>query len=385
VTDTSTAVDTLGELMASMVLDEFHKEANFMGRGRELSASNQLTVPQVRVTLKPLMDSLTDVQEMELQCRQEQPVVIFVFNAKSVQSSLLQRLENLIPQYTHIFDFYSVDCTEDVMPRAHFRQITEKFEIGELPCTLIFRDGQEAERANGSKNKEFSQIEDYLHKFRHGSHAPVSSAGHYVRLLSKPSGHQEGVIRGKFFQSMGKTCPEIVFEIIRIERATNSILDQAFRDKMRSLEEENRPSDVYVAFHATPEQNIERICRHNLSLAKVGATDKGYFGKGLYFSAHADYCARYIHKGGHKELVPGDAGKMIMFDILPGKQYQLSDATVASMGMERKKGFDSHVSPKKAEWVLFDPAQCVPRAVISFRAVESVKSKIGGGFEPRVK
>ncbi|KAJ3091602.1 hypothetical protein HDU96_003016, partial [Phlyctochytrium bullatum] len=281
-----------------------------------------------------------------------------------------------IPQYNHVADFYSVDCTEDVMPPDCLRQIAEEFEIGEIPCSLVFRNGQEVDRAIGSNFKAFSQIEDHLHEFE-----PITE---YVRLLSKPSAQEAHLIKCKFFQSMGKTFPGLVLEIVRIEKVNNLSLDSMFNFKKHALKTNNRPSDVYTAFHATPEQNIERICNENLSLSFAGATDTGYFGKGLYFSAHADYCARYIQKGGVRELVDGDEGKMIMFDILPGKQFQLSDDTGPSMGQQRKIGFDSHVSPMKAEWVLFDPAQCVPRAVIAFRAVASVRIKIGGGFEQPV-
>ncbi|KAJ3115940.1 hypothetical protein HDU96_010802 [Phlyctochytrium bullatum] len=345
-----------------------------------------MTPAQVRAMLARIAYKVTNVTEMQEHAKNThlKPMVVLLFNAKEMSSNLLSKYDSLISQYKFCVTFFSMDCTDDVMSPPTLRQLLAKHEVGLLPCTLVFKNNHEAIRANGASITEFSQIEDYLHRFAYGSTASTGM-GVVTSLFSKPSNIEEDQFRLKFMQSMGKMYPHLDLEIIKIQKVNNPTLEDAFLARQRKLASESRPNTLLFAFHATPSTNIPAICQFNLSASKIGTTDSGYFGKGFYFSTHADYCARYIHKNGVKDLKLGDTGKMILFAILPGKVFPLSDDSGTSLGMQQKQGYDSHVSPKGAEWVLFDNNHFVPRAVFEFKMVESVKKKVGGSYENYVK
>ncbi len=59
-------------------------------------------------------------------------------------------------------------------------------------------------------------------------------------------------------------------------------------------------------------RNIPIICRSNFSIAKVGsATDKGYYGAGVYFSEKSAVSSGYAR----------DSKQMFICQLLLGKEY----------------------------------------------------------------
>ncbi|KAJ3111840.1 Elongation factor 1-beta [Phlyctochytrium bullatum] len=130
-----------------------------------------------------------------------------------------------------------------------------------------------------------------------------------------------------------------------------------------------------ILFHGTPNENVESICRNNLSMAKKGANDDGYFGSGLYFSDKVDYTTPYTRSPATPVGV-GATGKVIVFKVLLGKTQHLSE-TQNMMGAELLPGIDSYVSPKEFEYVIFNSAQCMPTHVIEWVAEKAASEIIG--------
>ncbi|KAJ3115932.1 Elongation factor 1-beta [Phlyctochytrium bullatum] len=362
----------------------------------ETSTSNMRAVPpspatmtteQIKAALNAVATPLSTFEQVVQKTKLNRPGVFFFFDLDcmtDVWAKFVTLAKNT--SYKEQFNFFTVECTAPAMTPTRRQQITGHFSLGHIPSTLIFKNGAEVERANGSSSVEFSQVEDHIRR-----HVEGSAAAHVdsvVQLLSKPSAYEETAISEKFMKSLAHVYQNagLKFEIIKIEVVRNRRLETAFVAKQKQLKKSGRPDEAHFAFHATPSANVVSICTKNLDPEKRGNTDSGFFGEGFYFSTYADYCARYIYKGGHKgDLKKGDRGKIIMFEILPGKTYKLSNETGRSLGMKRQEGHDSHISPKKAEWVLFHPSQFLPRAVIEFKMIEVENNKFPNGFEDYVK
>ena len=78
------------------------------------------------------------------------------------------------------------------------------------------------------------------------------------------------------------------------------------------------------------------------------------------------------------DVQAGQSGKLLQFDILPGRMYQMADV---KNGAPREEGFDSHVSPKGFEYVMFDSRHVRPRYVISFDVTQAAGAKFEGSPE----
>lgn len=53
-------------------------------------------------------------------------------------------------------------------------------------------------------------------------------------------------------------------------------------------------SNIYFVFHGTNHRNHDSIFEKGFLMKHWGSTDKGYFGKGVYFTPHIEYSASYI-------------------------------------------------------------------------------------------
>jgi hypothetical protein len=60
--------------------------------------------------------------------------------------------------------------------------------------------------------------------------------------------------------------------------------------------------------------------------------------------------------------------QVLLCKLLPGKKYKCNKRMD---GEGLVKGYDSHVSPKGNEVVLFEPSQILPRYIITFVAKEA--------------
>jgi len=83
--------------------------------------------------------------------------------------------------------------------------------------------------------------------------------------------------------------------------------------------------------------------------------DDGYFGKGIYFTLYSDYALWYASER--------ESNQILVAKLLVGKKY---NCTSRMDGQGLKDGFDSHISPKGNEVVMFSPGQILPRYIIEF-------------------
>ncbi|KAJ3379961.1 hypothetical protein HDU84_006265 [Entophlyctis sp. JEL0112] len=291
--------------------------------------------------------------------------VVILFYAHWSQPSKVFKDKLLVlqaSQYsTPVIQFASLDCFASTISAPVRDTILQDHSINNYPTTLIFENGIENERVNGCTNA----INMIANALMNASPEVTDFQEVLVRL-----GIQESTIpRHKFQNSMGMMYPDINFRITAVYKVTNPELSRTFQEKQKQL-----GCPVVEAFHGTKAANVKDICTKNVSMAKAGSTDAGYFGKGLYFSKYADYTFAYAHAGVAENIKPGQPGTVIMFQILLGRQMRVASLT---MGADRTAGYDSHVSPKGCEWVIFDNSQCLPVYVFEFEGEPSLISSVG--------
>lgn len=173
----------------------------------------------------------------------------------------------------------------------------------------------------------------------------------------------------------------LAFDITQIHRVENAKLRSQFHQTTIDMYEKGQHSKsepVRTVYHGTRPRNIDSIVRENLSMEKKGQTDSGWFGAGMYFSRYADYCMQYYTTGQWKRVEAGDRGRLLQFDIMPGRQYQVDHAR---MMIARRDGFDSHVSPTGFEYVMFDARHIRPRYVIDFEVRQAPGAAFTGAPE----
>lgn len=121
-------------------------------------------------------------------------------------------------------------------------------------------------------------------------------------------------------------------------------------------------TNVELAFHGTPAQNVNSILSKGLLVPETGlgkkvhhTTDKGWYGKGIYLSPDPVYCSAYCKS----------SGKLLVCAVLMGKRYSCKDNQEKN-GKPCKSGYDSHTSPCMKEYVLFKACQVYPCFVLNF-------------------
>ena len=133
-------------------------------------------------------------------------------------------------------------------------------------------------------------------------------------------------------------------------------------------------------YHASWPHNIPSICRNNLLLEHAGATDAGWFVRGLYLSAYPDYCMTY-HSTGLREVssssvLPGMNGRLLLFRAVPGRYLE----RCPEEGQELPHGYDSTQSPKGMEWVFRSCDLIYPSHIIDFDVVQPDGAVLGKNF-----
>ncbi|KAI9330148.1 hypothetical protein DFJ73DRAFT_859249 [Zopfochytrium polystomum] len=76
-----------------------------------------------------------------------------------------------------------------------------------------------------------------------------------------------------------------------------------------------------------------------------------------------------------REIREGETGTTILFDVVLGRTCQLTDLKV---GNGLTPGYDSHISPKQCEMVIFDNRQCVPVYTFKFKAEKALVEVMEG-------
>jgi len=111
-----------------------------------------------------------------------------------------------------------------------------------------------------------------------------------------------------------------------------------------------------LAFHGTRDKkNIEGICEKGLLVPGTGnvkhATDKGYYGRGIYLSPLMQTSLRYA----------SGSNCLFVCSVLMGKSFK---ASTRIMGGWLQDGYDSHLCG--GEWIVFDCAQVLPCYLLEF-------------------
>jgi len=112
--------------------------------------------------------------------------------------------------------------------------------------------------------------------------------------------------------------------------------------------------DVILGFHGTDQSNIDNICQENFSMSHLGegSGDKGWYGRGIYFSSYPGVAAQYMR----------GANKLLLCQLIPGRVFKASRHD----GQPLKAGYDSHVSEDGTETVIFDVNRILPTYVVHF-------------------
>lgn len=78
----------------------------------------------------------------------------------------------------------------------------------------------------------------------------------------------------------------------RLERLEVRCMTREFSEEFKRRISRN--SNIYFLFHGTNHRNHDSIFEKGFLMKYWGSTDKGYFGKGMYFTPHIEYSASYI-------------------------------------------------------------------------------------------
>ena len=174
-------------------------------------------------------------------------------------------------------------------------------------------------------------------------------------------------------------CPHAFYivsiEIVSEERSQS----RAFHDIL----DKEPHSKIYLLFHGTKSTNLDSISNQGFSMEYFGATDDGYFGKGVYLTPLPEYSAAFI-KGtrGVTEWCYTDPVRVGSTCILlgcitiVGRTEQIIHYTKEVQGDSHWVWVNDrgHVAKNKAdyfaqEYLIKDPKRVYPRFRITLRRV----------------
>ncbi|KAF8070017.1 hypothetical protein FPV67DRAFT_996493 [Lyophyllum atratum] len=152
------------------------------------------------------------------------------------------------------------------------------------------------------------------------------------------------------------------------QAATQRLPDRREKDVMWEYGQEE------IVFHGTSYKNVGSIVRSGFvvpgqraaSGKAIGIRCGTTWGQGIYTSPSPSYGLRYANyaykdgmKGRHR-LLPGQ--KLIVCAVLMGRRHHV--VTPRRLNTNVEPGFDSHVSPNKKEYIVFNSAQVLPLYVL---------------------
>ena len=164
---------------------------------------------------------------------------------------------------------------------------------------------------------------------------------------------------------------EIVSEERSQSRAFHDILAREFRSK------------IYLLFHGTKLTNLDSISNQGFSMKYFGATDPGYFGKGVYLTPLPEYSAAYFKRTFGEPDCYTDPVRVGLSCTLLGCITIVGCTKQITYRTKEVQG-DSHwvwvndrgnVATNKAdyfaqEYVIKDPKRVYPRFRITLRRVD---------------
>lgn len=172
----------------------------------------------------------------------------------------------------------------------------------------------------------------------------------------------------KFFQTMSKAQGNFTIKSLGI--IMNTKLNQTFMNQKRAFEERDKKLGAITwGFHGSTPESIRSIAKEGFRMpdelkkkkgkSKVDLLDDGYFGNGIYFSIYSDYAMWYSEER--------ESDEILLSALLQGEPYQ---CTARMDGQGCQKGYDSQISPKKNEIIVFNQSQILPRFIIKFEMHE---------------
>jgi len=190
-------------------------------------------------------------------------------------------------------------------------------------------------------------------------------------------------VKVHFMESFAKmpAHADLSFHLRAVQQVHNPKLEKLYAQAWQQRKDEGHPDGhESLVYHGTRESNILSIVNNNLSMSKKGQLDSGWFGAGLYFSPHADYCFMYAKQ--LQPLLMGTCFKILQFAILPGRINQLSGL---QHGQPKHPNFDSNRSTNGYEFILFDSKYCLPKHVLEVEVKAAPGAKFNGSHEQKGK
>ncbi len=187
----------------------------------------------------------------------------------------------------------------------------------------------------------------------------------------------------KFFNTMSKAQGN--YQITEVGLIVNSKARHEYNEVKRKFEELGKELNEDFGFHGTSRAAIEGIAKTNflhpnefqtkgkndaskkkatkkkgiIAKPEIEALDDGYFGKGIYFTRYSDYAVWYSDER--------DSDQVLLSKLITGTSYHCQ----ARMdGADCVPGYDSHLSPKKNEIIIFDKRQILPLYTVTFKVNE---------------
>ena len=112
------------------------------------------------------------------------------------------------------------------------------------------------------------------------------------------------------------------------------------------------PANQIMAFHATKPDKVDSIIKSNLDYKKFPVKNGRVYGEGNYFSEYPAFSLKY-------------GSGLILFDILPGREYSGSSNHILSGFHSKKVGANKEGYGEQL--VITDNAQFFPRYVIHLK------------------
>lgn len=132
-------------------------------------------------------------------------------------------------------------------------------------------------------------------------------------------------------------------------------------------------TEILYVYHGSSSESLRAIAKngflepHMLAKMSIKPLDPGYFGQGIYQGFAADYAIHYAEE--YKQ-----SNEILLSMVLPGRSYIVKKGG-EKYGQACEPGFNSHISPKSREIVLFQSRQILPLFIIRFKRVESAAMK----------
>ena len=137
-----------------------------------------------------------------------------------------------------------------------------------------------------------------------------------------------------------------------IEYIINEDLQKKFDATKAEFKRKGISADQIMAFHATKPEHVDSIIRSNLDHRKFPMKNGRVHGEGNYFSEYPAFSLKYGHG-------------LILFDILPGREYSGRSQPIPS-GFESKK-IGTNAEGYGQQLVIANNEQFVPRYVIHLK------------------